>query len=450
MSTDPPSLITEINSTADALNETIDALEDYTADIDEYHSRVEGMSADEREMFYQSVDDIREKVADATEPDEILATADEVESAVRSPLRQLAAELLDDFVTSVDPSLEADARSQVVNSIKAKPPVELEQITSAYRSVVRRVADFEAVQLSVLASAIETDPALLEKPTSELEPRIDRIEGRGETLAAVSTLFETKSWTPTLELMHDERFYGPTADAIEATAIESDLDAIDEGLVQLAATDIQITDVVAADIAEAADSGDAAELARRVSEIEATVTEAATTCVEVVEFMSTLDGFDTDECIYAAEIDALRQKVEELRTHEYSSLGYAEQTVADTNDAIESLVDTVTSRLNAQQDLVAELDVPADVAAPTTTLQERQAPLQSASVRTNPVAALEDCATLRSWITAQLDRELDAGEHDQLLELWQRLTNGDPVKLTAKNRETILALADRLPLHVSM
>jgi hypothetical protein len=53
-------------------------------------------------------------------------------------------------------------------------------------------------------------------------------------------------------------------------------------------------------------------------------------------------------------------------------------------------------------------------------------------------------------LNSKLDTDQDEVEQTQLVELWQPLAEGEAIQLTDANQDAVLALANRLPLQVSL
>jgi hypothetical protein len=445
-----PAILETVTERSRALAETARELREFEATIGEYQDRLDNMSASEREMFYQSTASIQSDVAGATDPETILETRESLEDAVRSPLQQVARESLTALLDRLQVSLSDQERDGTLERLEAKVPAELEAVTETYQRLYARIDDFDTVLVSLLAEVVEKRPSILLTPDREFTPLVDGLEDRHETLLSLDALFAECGWAPALEFAGVRRFYDEDADDIDLAAIRSDIEEMSTALGTLHDHGIEIQAVLEADVTDTYENGDIDDLVDTLADINQTVTATADTCTTVVEFMATLETDTQSAAVFESALADLRESYETLQTHDYSTLEYTAQSVEDVADDIDSFIELLHGRLQAQRDLVDELDLDASASSSRPESRLEDTPLLPSHVRDRPDEALHEYADRHEWLTSRLETDADAVDQNQLLEVWQSLTEGNEVPLTPENEDTILALADRLSVSVVM
>lgn len=445
---DRPAIVETVTERSRTLAETERELREFKATVDEHQDRLDNMSASEREMFYQSTASIRTDIAGATDPEPILEARRPLADAVRSPLQQVARESFTALLDRLQVSLSDQKREQTYERLEAKVPAELEAVTGTYQRLYARIDDFDTVLVGLLADVVEKRPSILLAPEREFTPLVGRLEDRHETLLSLETLFSESDWAPALEFAGVERFYDEDVDGIDLTAVRSDIEEIAAGLVTLRDHGIELQTVLEEDVTDTYESGAIDELVDTLTDISRTVTATADTCTIVAEFMTTLETETQSAAVFESALADLRESHETLQTHDYSTLEYTTQSVADVADDVDSFVQLLHGRLQAQRELIDELDLAAGASTSRPAPRLEDTPLLPSHVRDRPAAALAEYADRHEWLTSRLEADADSIDQDQLLEIWQSLTEGDEVPLTPENEDTILALADRLSVSV--
>jgi len=443
-----PAIVETVTERSRTLAETERELRAFKATVDEYQDRLDNMSASERELFYQSTTSIQTDVAGATDPETILATREPLDDAVRSPLQQVARESFTALLGRLQVSLSDQERNQTLERLEAKIPAELEAVTETYQRLYARIDDFDTVLVSLLAAVVEKRPSILLTPGREFTPLVDRLDDRHETLLSLDSLFAERDWAPALEFAGVERFYDEDADDIDLAAVRNDLEQTSSALETLCDYGIGIRAVLQEDVTDTYENETIDELVATLADISQTVTATAETATTVAEFMATVETDTQSAAVFESALADLWESYETLQTHDYSTLEYTAQSVEDVADDIDSFVELLHGRLQAQRELVDELDLDANASSSRPAPRLEDTPLLPSHVGDCPVEALDEYAARHEWLTERLETDANAVDQNQLLELWQSLTEGDEVPLTPENEDTILALADRLSVSV--
>ena len=448
MTNTPPPIVDTISKLSSDLADTRAELQDLVTAVDDYQDRVENLSAAEQELFYESVADLRDRVASASEPADLLSMREELNEAIRSPFQQIARDSLVALLEQLQPGLSESERAQTFDALEAKIPAELETVTEAYRQLTSQISDFDPVLVELLAAEIEAEPSVLQRPQNELVPLADRLEIRHEALAEMEAIFVGSDWAPVPELTNHEAYYRDNPSDIDHVAVESYLSMISESANILERHGIDLLAVLQETVHETAATEDVTDLIDALEDVSQTVSTAADSVTNISEFMAGLESADCTPEAFETDIEELQASHRALQEHDYAMVDYLVQRLNDLSEDIDTFVTRLHRRLQAQSELIEELDL----SNSERTLPELHFQLHPAStaVRSNPDAALADCATLRTWLNSKLDTDQDEVEQTQLVELWQPLAEGEAIQLTDENQDAVLALANRLPLQVSL
>jgi hypothetical protein len=74
--------------------------------------------------------------------------------------------------------------------------------------------------------------------------------------------------------------------------------------------------------------------------------------------------------------------------------------------------------------------------------------IMSVHVQDNLQAALEDCEAHNEWIDATLETGSEEIDQEEMIDIWQTLSEGGWVPLSDGTEDAVLALADKLSLGV--
>jgi hypothetical protein len=443
-----PDVLGTVTDRSQSLSETVCELREYKSTVEEYRNRVDNMSSNEREMFDRSTASMRVALTESADPETILETRDTLEEAVRSPLQTVARESLVALLGRLPVSLGEREREQVLDGLESKLPAELETVTETYQQLYARIDGFDAVVPGLLAEVVAERPSILLTPAEEFAPIVDSLEASHERLLALETVFAESDWAPTLEFAGVERFYADDGLGVDLQSIRSDVEDISTALATLRDHGIEIKAALVDDVTDTYEAGAVGDLVDALDGIARTVTAAADTCTTVADFVAELEATAHSSGAFESELTDLLESYESVRTHDYSTLEYAAQSVESVAEDVDSFVEVLHRRLRTQQELVAELD-PAEPEAPgppEPRLEQR--PLLPTHVRDEPVDALAEFADRQEWLTSHLETSVESVDQEQVLETMQSLTQGEAVPLTPENRDRIMALADRLSISV--
>lgn len=440
-----PALVEEVNARSQDLSETLQALRELSAAVDEYRTRVENMDENEAALFYRSVVDLRDEIASATGPDGLLSKRSELEEAVRSPLRQAASDAMADLLSLVDADLDDEVRTRTFDTVARKPPAELERAATSYRRLVARLDDADPVLRAALAERITARPEILQSPDDDLEPAVERLESRQQTLAELDSILADGDWTPKLDCAGTRRFYGANGDAVDPASVRADVDEIGAAVETLRANDIDVGAVLRDEIEDRHDDAGLAGVCDAIETYGRKLPAIAETYTNVAEFVRALDSVESASM--RAEVESLQDSGRAVREYDYATPGDLERSVEEVADERDQFVAALHQRLRAQRAFADEIGIAASAQSPERLEAE---PIRPSHVESDPAAALREYSDRQDRLTDHFDGEAEAVDHEQLVDIWGTLTDGGSVALTDENRESVLALADRLSLSVTL
>jgi len=445
MSEAQPDLVEGVSARSEELSETLQQLRELSAAVEEYRTRVENMDENETALFYRSVDGLRDGIAAATGPEGLLSKRAELEEAVRSPLRQAARDAIEDLLSLVDVDLDDEVQTRTFEAVAGKPPAELERAATCYQRLVRRLDGTDPVVQAVIAERIADRPEILRSPDDDLEPAMEQLEARQQTLAELDEILANGDWTPALDCAGTRRFYGEESDPVDLTSIGNDVDEVGTAVETLRTNDIDIEGALRDALEDSYDNGRVTEVCDAIEEYGRQIPTVADTFTDIVEFVQAIDA---EHCTsLRSEIESLQESFREVRDHDYATPGYLERSVEEMADDRDQFVELLHRRLRAQRAFVDEIGI-ATSARPTERIEAD--PLQLSDVEDSPVVALTEYGDRHERLTDHFEEETTAVDHERLVDLWGTLTEGETVALTDENRESVLVLADRLALGVTL
>ncbi len=449
MTENTPAIVEEVSDQAGSLSETLEQLSEFRETVTNYQKRVERMEKNEQEAFYQSVRPLYSEAEDVTTPEEILALEDDIEEAVRSPLQQVAKESLEALLDLINPDISEEVRSQTFEKLKSKIPVELDKARTAYLEIYDMVNEFPESLKNILSTLIENNYSMLQSPERELKPTIEQLKTRQNTLTSLEKTFnKSGEWVPSLKFTSVDDFYADQSIEIDVSKIKTKLENITASVEIIEDGGIPIGNVVSESLEEWYKGGNLGELLPTLREINDQISSAANNYDNVTESTAELESYDVSDGLFQSELDDIQSKYTQLELQDYSSVRDLEESIAELSDQINEFHTQLHQRLKAQTELVDKLDVEGEESPPKISLGTENSALLPTHVKDNPTQALNDSTALHEWITTHLKADSETVNQDQLITIWQSLSGGDEVQLGEENRETILTLADRLPLSV--
>ncbi|WP_226483087.1 hypothetical protein [Natrinema amylolyticum] len=449
MTENTPAIVEDVSDQADSLSDTLERLSEFRETVTTYQERVENMGENEQDAFYQSANLLRNEAEKATTPEELLALEDDIEEAVRSPLQQVAEESLEALLDLIQPNISEEVRSQTFEKLESKIPLELDRARTAYLEIYKTVDGFSETLKNVLAAIIENDYSLLQSPEQDLKPTIKQLETRRDTLKSLETVFEgSGDWRPSLDFVNIQEFYSNRSTEIEISEVENKIESITTSVNTIEDGGIPVGDIVSEKLKSWYETGDLDQLVSILRDIDDGISSTADSYEDVTESMEELEDYDLDGGMFQTELDELQSMYTQLELHSYSSVGDLEDSIEELSIQIGQFHTQLHQRLKAQVELVDKLDVEESESPPEVHLGTEDSALLPMDVKDNPAQALDDCSALHEWITTHLKADSETVNQDQLITIWQSISGGDEVQVTEENRETILTLADRLPLSV--
>jgi hypothetical protein len=448
MTDDPPAIVTDVGEVATSLEEQKEDLQDFRVTIEEYADRVENMNETERSAFYDSAESLQETVEGATTVDAVLELEGEVEAAIRTPLERVATESLEQFLDEVEPELTESTRTDIFERLAGRIPEDLETAAETYQTLTPRVRDLPAHLRDSLATYLEQTPSDLLTPDRDVEPQVEKLEQRYEQLQRLDVVFEeTSDWTPSITFSTTDRFYHDLDETVPVDRIKASLDTIQAKTRTMSDAELPVESSVTSALEETLSNASVVDIASAVREAEEKVTSVTEAYESVDQYIDTLDTFGTEQDLFEEEIDNLLAHHRQLQIGPYDSLEDLESSINELSTEISQLIDTVQTRLKAQQNMVSTLDSEEDDDRPEINLGAG-GPVLRVHVEENILQALTDCKAHDEWIAKQLDTSDQDVDRDELLDIWLDLSEGEEVALTGEHEDAILAMADRLPLSV--
>ena len=450
MTEDVPEVVETISEESESLSETVADLQEFRDVITEHQQRVENMTAMEQDSFYESVNHVRERVETATAPAELLRFEDEIEAAVRSPLKREARESLSAFLELICADLEADVRRQTFEKLEEKIPAELERTADSYQSLADELADYEPVH-EALASELEAQPSMLQAPTNDIEPAALQLITRHETLRRLEDALTDAAgrWVPAMDLTGDDRFYTDAVDDVDVTAVENCIHDVERSLGLLDDHDVVVRDLLRDRIETALETGEVDRLLTTVESIDDDLVSVADAVTDVGEFVANLEDASASPESFRSDVKKVRSTFEEVQNSELETFDAVEQGLEQAQRWKRELVDRLYDQLKAELDLCTEL-AGTDGADPPIVSDLTLSPLTRDEVKANPSTALADYESLYEHLTSSLETVSGTFDEREMIETWRSLTAGQTVELTAANRETVLALAEHVSLEVTL
>jgi len=109
----------------------------------------------------------------------------------------------------------------------------------------------------------------------------------------------------------------------------------------------------------------------------------------------------------------------------------------------------VATRLKAQQKMVDTLAGDTETNRPGISIGPGDdSIIMPVHVQDNLKAALEDCEAHNEWISATIETGSEEIDQEEMIDIWETLSEGETVPLSDETAEPVLALADELSLGV--
>ena len=92
----------EIGEVAGSLESQQQELDEFESFLDEAAERISNLETSKRQAFYESIDDLRSEVTKVETAENLLALREEIEEAIKSPLKEAALEAFHEFISAID------------------------------------------------------------------------------------------------------------------------------------------------------------------------------------------------------------------------------------------------------------------------------------------------------------------------------------------------------------
>lgn len=441
----------EIDEVAESLENQQQELEEFESFLNEARDRITNLDPNKREAFYESVDDLRSEINEVETVASLLALREEIEEAIKSPLKEAALDAFDEFITEIDIELDDGDKSDLRNSIRNSVQSELEDMAETYQTLSSQVADYAPRLKNIIAHRIEAQPSSVINDRAELSVDIEKLHERHENLDAIqSHLDQVASWAPSGDLTGQDKFYEHLDYSLSVDSVQNNISVIDAKIEDLEDAGLSIANPVQNRFEEDLDTVSVSGLSDIVEELRDDVNSLSHAFDEVQTYATALDSFGRDRDMFGPEIDELLAETEQLTINKYQSVSAVRDEIAQLRTEYEDFLDSVGDRLRAQREMVEELSGEFEdrerPSVPETISSEES--LFNSVVRDHPLGALEACVTYDSWVEDAFDAIEGSFETERAMEIWGQLYEGDPVRMTEENKDEVLALANRFTLSV--
>ena len=450
MSSDSIDLVADVRKVAKTLEEQKAELTSFRKSVQEHIEQVDEMEDNERTAFYENADRLRARVQTADQVDDLLELEEEVEEAIRSPLRQIALESYEEFLSIVNPDIRKDSQNEIEEKISNQIAADLESTADGYQALNERTSELPIHLKELVATFVEENTSSLQDPEEEIANWVDRLEKRHELLQEVDSLFkEAGTWAPETEFAKADAPYGMDTLSISPDTIRTRIDAIDSEVNDLVDLGLDVREIVTDQIQDEIDEKGIAKFATSLRDIETSLTTISGKYEYVSSQIDAMDEFGMDAGLFEEEMDELASRHIQLKHQHFPSLDEIRATVVDLEDDVEEFVSTVHNRLKAQKDLIEVLE-DGDEPAPQVHVggDDDKHTLFRNDVKDELSTALEDCKAQSEWIRNHLDTSEGPIDEDEMVDIWITLSEGDKVELTGENQDAILAMNDYLSLNV--
>ncbi|MFC7216024.1 hypothetical protein ACFQO4_18300 [Saliphagus sp. GCM10025334] len=448
MSSEQPVIVSEVNKKATSLDQKVDDLEAFQEDIDAYIEQLESMESTEREAFYNQTDSLHQEIDNAETVDDLLELKEWVEEAIRAPLQQVALQTLDEFLEVLDPDLRESTREEIRNNLGQRLPQDLESAAETYQEITPIVRDLPSTAQKLIATSIERSPSDLLSPNTDVKPLVNATNQRVSDLKELETIFEKAGdWTPRLDFVDTEIYYQGLESSIPIDSITERLDQINEALIDLSGAPFSISTVVESELSECLATSEPSTIATQIQDIREEMTSIQDSYQNIHLHLEALETFGTDQEVFEEEIDDMLVEKSQLGLQDYSTLAAIQNNLDDLDDSLSRFIGDVHQRLKAQRDMIEVLDEGESSDTPEIHLGSGST-FGLSHVQDNLLQALQDCRTHHEWILDQLQVGDEGVEQEQLVGIWQRLSQGEEIPLTGDVQDAVLSLSEQLSLSV--
>ncbi len=450
MSNEDPELVREFNDTADSLDAKAQELERFQDQLDEYATQVAHMDSTEQSAFYDSATSIANRVEDIDSVDELLSLEADIEEAIRSPLEQVAQESIEEFLSAVNPNLTKEKRDRIFAKLSDKLPNELETIGDTHQELIPKVNNLPPNLQDLVAKRIEDSTSHLLAPHEDIEPFVEDLQTRHSLLTEVEEAFnDAGEWAPAVEFTHETEFYGAGTPTWDADAVRTELDEIQSELDGLPTAEFSLEATVKSELQDACAEMDLAETITILRQVRQELGSIADTYEKLEARCATLEDFGTNQGVFEDRIDDLLAQFNGLPLEQYHSMDELQSSLIELNTELDQFIEAVANRLKAQRKMVDTLQSDSDSDSPSVSIGPGgDSIIMSVHVQDNLQAALEDCAAHNEWISATLETESDEIEQEEMIAIWETLSEGDTVPLSEETADAVVALSEELSLGV--
>ena len=450
MSNDQPAIVEDFSDTADSLDEQAERLEHFQDQLQEYANQVENMDSTEQSAFYDSATKISNRVEGIDSVDELLDLEEDIKEAIRSPLEQVAKESIEEFLSSVSPNLTKENQEKIFEKLSDKLPNELETIGETHQQLIPQINDLPPNLQEMVASQVEDSPSQLLAPHEDIEPFVEILKDRHTLLTEVENAFnEAGEWAPEVEFTQGTEHYTAAAPKWDTDDIRDELEQIQSVLDELPTDEFTLKEFVETELRNTCVDMDLSNLTSNLRQVRQDLSKVADKYNKLDERCATIESFGTNRGVFEDKIDDLLAQFNQLQFQPHSSLEDLQDSLVGLNTDIETFIDAVATRLKAQRKMVDTLADDTETNRPEISIGPGDdSIIMPVHVRDNLKVALEDCEAHNEWISATIETGSEEIDQEEMIDIWETLSEGETVPLSDETAEPVLALADELSLGV--
>jgi hypothetical protein len=302
----------------------------------------------------------------------------------------------------------------------------------------------------LVASQVEDSPSQLLAPHEDIEPFVEILKDRHALLTEVENAFnEAGEWAPAVEFTQGAEYYTAGAPKWDADDIRTELEQIQFVLDELPTEEFTVKVFVETELRNACDDMDLSNLTSNLRQVRQNLSTIADKYDKLEEKCMTIENFGTNRGVFEDKIDDLLAQFNQLQFQPHDSLEDLQESLVGLNTDIETFIDSVATRLKAQRKMVDTLAGDTETDRPEISIGPGDdSIIMPVHVRDNLKAALEDCEAHNEWISATLETGSEEIDQEEMIDIWETLSEGETIPLSDKTAEPVLALADELSLGV--
>lgn len=414
---------------------------------------LEKMSEHDRRVVSEQASELKGQLRILETPDEIIEFGGRVKESFSKPVEQSAIQGLENIITELDIELPEDRISELKESVRSRPPSDLQEYVQGYQDAVDLLKDEPIITSQLIASEVKNaDGRYLIGPSQELTPLIEDIQRRRETLEELQEVFgEAGSWVPDglLTISQEEAHYKDYNAEVPDEEIKAEVTAIEESASSIDLS-IDIPSIIREDLESRLGGIPIPEYKSELNSV-ATKLDALSTNVQ-----GTLDEVDKimelssiPDSLSSAE-DDLESKLTDFRTGAYQSVSEVLGAASSVEKEYEGFLNEVVEELELLDTMCSQIMDAEESDLESPTVDEPLPEFRTTAVREHPKSAFETITVYRNWVEGAFEELSDQFEGEEVSTLFERLHKEDEVPLSSVDLDALHELEDTVPIVVSL